>query len=1036
MRTTFTAMQWIQKTLVVGLVLLGGVGCVKVNKAEPAKAELGVLQNLSVTFDSVIVGNSRTLTATITNSGTEAATDMKASALPLPFTLDSTTCGALLPVGDSCEVQVSFTPTAAGSFSATAKVSFWNGYKTSEVEVAIAASAITPASLSLSAIPAFGAVVIGNQVFQPVTVTNNGQAPATVMAIAALASPFDIDSNTCAAELAGGASCSFNVSFTPSATAAANQTLSISYQDGVTGQSVSSALSGSGLTPAALSFTGTGAFGDVTIGLDSTHSLTVSNTGDAPATAVALVGPSAPFSVTSNNCGLSIAPGGSCQVDVKFTPTVTPRSLDSVGFTYEDGVSAQSVSLSLSGTGLAPASLGFSPTDNHGFGNIIVGNTSAQTFTMTNSGQTGASLTLTGPSAPFSLTSNACGATLAAGANCQFEVTYAPTVNSASSGSVKFDYGDGVQAQVATLSLSGTGKSPASLSVSPVSPHDFSTLTIGKSATQTFTLSNSGDSEATSLSVGTVSAPFNQSSNSCGSTLAGGASCDFEFTFAPTLSATSSGASVIGYHDGVASKSLSLGLQGAGKTPASLAFDTDPLSLGTIIVGQSSVQSVTLTNSGETDAASLVVTAPSAPFSITDDGCTSPLAAGASCLMEITYTPSAATASSDSLGFTYHDGVSAQSVSVAIDGTAKSPATLTSSPVSPFNFGSVLVGASAAQQFTITNTGDTAAVLTGFSFVGTLFNIVGTDCTFTLAAGASCHIDTSFTPSAGGPVSMDVTIGFNDGIGTTTQTVSLAGTGVVVAALGVFPSSHDFGTLWLGENSEKTFTVSNSGTGPATSLAIGLTTGVFTRQGGTCGTSLAAGASCTFIARFTPTATTQATKNTLVGYESGTGPLTVPYSLTGIAKKRTVFVTSATYNGNLGGITGGDEKCRALASAEGLVGSFRAILSDSDTNALSRFTIPGSLYDSKGTKVATSASNLTAGTLSSSIKFDEDKRTEAIARSGRELNPTATNRRIPATAGPLATTTTKAELANLPIRTAIGGRMIRRIVIVAAASIA
>jgi hypothetical protein len=64
-----------------------------------------------------------------------------------------------------------------------------------------------------------------------------------------------------------------------------------------------------------------------------------------------------------------------------------------------------------------------------------------------------------------------------------------------------------------------------------------------------------------------------------------------------------------------------------------------------------------------------------------------------------------------------------------------------------------------------------------------------------------------------------------------------------------------------------------------------------------------------------------------------------------------VFVTSTTYDGNLGGIAGADAKCQARADAASLGGTWKAMISDGSTNASSRilnrtkpvFTISGKL---------------------------------------------------------------------------------------------
>ena len=54
-----------------------------------------------------------------------------------------------------------------------------------------------------------------------------------------------------------------------------------------------------------------------------------------------------------------------------------------------------------------------------------------------------------------------------------------------------------------------------------------------------------------------------------------------------------------------------------------------------------------------------------------------------------------------------------------------------------------------------------------------------------------------------------------------------------------------------------------------------------------------------------------------------------------------VFVSSAIYNGNLGGLAGADQKCEALAAAANLGGSWMAWLSDGFSSPASRFISKG-----------------------------------------------------------------------------------------------
>ena len=87
---------------------------------------------------------------------------------------------------------------------------------------------------------------------------------------------------------------------------------------------------------------------------------------------------------------------------------------------------------------------------------------------------------------------------------------------------------------------------------------------------------------------------------------------------------------------------------------------------------------------------------------------------------------------------------------------------------------------------------------------------------------------------------------------------------------------------------------------------------------------------------------------------------------------RVIFVTSVTYNGNLGGLSGADAKCQGLATAAGLPGTYKAWLSDEVTSASSRLThstVPYVLVT--GFTVAKNWTQLTSALLAHAIDRTE-----------------------------------------------------------------
>lgn len=88
---------------------------------------------------------------------------------------------------------------------------------------------------------------------------------------------------------------------------------------------------------------------------------------------------------------------------------------------------------------------------------------------------------------------------------------------------------------------------------------------------------------------------------------------------------------------------------------------------------------------------------------------------------------------------------------------------------------------------------------------------------------------------------------------------------------------------------------------------------------------------------------------------------------------KTIFVSSQAYNGNLGGLSGADAKCQALAAAAGMTGTYKVWLSDSATSAKDRLVHSGGIYKkTNGTVIANNWSDLTDGSLGSPINFNEN----------------------------------------------------------------
>ncbi len=299
------------------------------------------------------------------------------------------------------------------------------------------------------------------------------------------------------------------------------------------------------------------------------------------------------------------------------------------------------------------------------------------------------------------------------------------------------------------------------------------------------------------------------------------------------------------------------------------------------------------------------------------------------------------------------------------------------------DFGSVGIGANAAQSVTVSNSGTAALTLGSITAPAAPFTRTGGSCSNgqILAAGASCTIDLQFAPTAAGAAngnfsvpSDDADVGTGNGQNNVQVTLTGSGTSANVANINVNPMAVGFGTVTVGSTANQTVTVSNSGNADLTLGTITAPTAPFSRTGGTCsnGAVLASGNSCTMILQFAPTAAGAANGSFNVPSNdpdagSGNGQNNVLVSLTGSGAA--AQATSYHY------YTGVPSGSSAVGGLFGVSSAAPATPVTVDANALASDN--GSPNASRNIRVET-------GTMSAS-GLVSDKRTYAVvfAAAGR-----------------------------------------------------
>jgi hypothetical protein len=147
------------------------------------------------------------------------------------FTLaPASSCGATVAVHDTCTINVTFTPSAAGARSAA--VTLTDDALDSPESITLSGQGLLQATADLSAttLTYSGLGVGSTSASQMVTLTNNGNAPLSITGIVtggANSGDFAV-SNTCTSPIVAGAHCSISATFTPTASGARTATVTIS----------------------------------------------------------------------------------------------------------------------------------------------------------------------------------------------------------------------------------------------------------------------------------------------------------------------------------------------------------------------------------------------------------------------------------------------------------------------------------------------------------------------------------------------------------------------------------------------------------------------------------------------------------------------------------------------------------------------------------------------------------------------------------------------------------------------------------------
>ena len=587
----------------------------------------------SLTFAATQQGTtSAPQTLTLTNTG-NAAMSISTVAASTGFVETDTCAGSTLAVNAACTLQVYFAPVAQGASTGTVQV-FANvagGYASVALigtGIGVSSVALSPSSLAFAS-----TAVHATSAPQNITVSNNGSA-AMALGSRATTGDFALATDTCGSSLAAGAACTLSVSFTPIASGPRSGFLSLT--DANATHTI--ALSGTGVAGVLSLSATTVTFHDTDLNTTSSASIvTVSNTGTGTLN-IAGVAATGDFAATSGCNSTALAPGRSCTVFITFTPTAVGTRTGMLTLVSDTGgTTGTQTSVALTGNGRGAFSVVLTPTS-FNFGNQLTGTTSAvANITISNTGKQSGAIASIAVSGDYVLKANTCGTSLASQVGCTVSIVFAPSAGGTRNGLLTVVDDAGTQ----TATLTGVGTAAATDTLSPLSLV-FGTQQVNTaSASQSVTLTNSGDAPLTLVSSQILAGDFT-TVNGCGPTLAAHSACSIRVTFVPGTVGTRTGTlqvSDVQHIQTVALSGTAIAGPGVSLTPSTLTFAST--GVGAVTAGQT----LTLTNNGGVplQVSAITVTGDFAiPVGSGTCSNTSALAPGSSCMLQIVFAPTAA----------------------------------------------------------------------------------------------------------------------------------------------------------------------------------------------------------------------------------------------------------------------------------------------------------------------------------------------------------------------------------------------------------
>jgi Abnormal spindle-like microcephaly-assoc'd, ASPM-SPD-2-Hydin len=516
------------------------------------------------------------------------------------------------------------------------------------------------------------------------------------------------------------------------------------------------------------------------------------------------------------------------------------------------------------------------------FGTVVAGADSTLSDTIANNSSS--TVTISSASASnssFKISSPALPVTLAPGQSTNLMVAFSPQTPGKPTGTITLS----TAAEQLRIAVSGTAVNAGTLAMSP-SALSFGNVMVGKSQTQSISLTNSGGSAVTVTQASASSSSFSISGLTLPLTLNPSQSATFTVLFTPKSAGNVSGSIAVTGNASLSAQtntgqsmsvSATASMSGDGVAAGQLNFTQPFIDFGDIAVGKSQTQTATLLNSGSTSVTISQASASGPGFSLSGLSLPATLAAGQSVSFPVTFTPKANGTVSGNVAVT--SNASNPSINFPLSGVGVVAGALTANPTS-LAFGTVQVGSSRSLSETLTNSGGSTISVSQASISGSGLTISGLPLPTKLTAGQSITFNVKFAPNTAGAISG--TLSLTSTAPNPNLAISVSATGAASGQLAVSPSTLSFGNVTVGASKSLTSTLTASGSSVTISSATS-NSSEFKLSGLSLPVTLNAGQSATFTVLFAPQASGSTSASLSFASNASNAPPSIAASGSGVA---------------------------------------------------------------------------------------------------------------------------------------------------------